>query len=190
MKQSFFFGPVTTHLELLKKLSMLFLIILLTGTLMSKVNGQAIYVDKVDYMPGDEVQINGYAWRPGEVVSVVLTENYLHPEGQFVTNKSFTCDNQGKFTGILYTVVEANLGAFFQVKATGSITNHVCTTVFNDAGGDYSIDYSAYDPQYYRSRTVGNSPSGYFPLEGRSYKPSGEQEVGRVILCIRGLWNH
>jgi hypothetical protein len=55
MKQSFSFGPVTTHLELLKKLSMLFLIILLTGTLMSKVNGQAIYVDKVDYMPGDEV---------------------------------------------------------------------------------------------------------------------------------------
>ena len=154
MKQLLLFNTIKTHLSLLKKFSMLFLIILVLGTLMHTVQGQAVYVDKVDYMPGDIVNINGYAWKPGEVVSVVLSENYLNPEGKLITSKSFTCDNQGKFSGILYTVVEANLGAFFQLKATGSITNHVCTTVFHDAGGDYSIDYSAYDPQFYQRLSV------------------------------------
>ena len=174
MKQFDFCSRIRTHTTLLKKFSVLILIIFVLGTLMSKVKGQAVFVDKVDYMPGDVVKINGYSWQPGEVVSVVLTENYLNPEGKLITTNSFTCDSQGKFTGILYTVVEANLGAFFHVKATGALSNHVCTTVFHDAGGDYSIDYSAYDPEFYLRRTVTAFPkSGYFPLEGNIISPLG-----------------
>jgi uncharacterized repeat protein (TIGR01451 family) len=171
MKQSSFFRTIKAHHKLLKKLLLTFLIIFVIGTVMSTVHGQAIFVDKVDYMPGDVVKITGFSWKPGEVISVVLTENYLNPQGSLITSKSFTCDYQGKFTGILHTVVEANLGAFFQVKATGSISNHVCTTVFHDAGGDYSVDYSAYDPQFYLRRTVAAFGSGFFPYEGNHLSP-------------------
>jgi len=129
------------------------------------VHGQAIRVNKVDYLPGDVVTISGHSWQQGENVTVVLTENFLKPEGELITTKSFTCDSQGAFSGTLYTIVEANLGAFFRVKATGSISNHVCTTVFNDAGGDYGIDYSAYDPEFYQRYTIATSPVG-LPLTG------------------------
>ena len=173
MKLSDFCSGIRGHKTLLKKFSLLFLVIFILGTMINKVQGQAVYVDKVDYMPGDAVNINGYSWSPGEVVSVVLTENYLNPAGQLITTKNFTCDAQGKFSGILYTVVEANLGAFFQVKATGSANGHICTTVFHDGGNDYSIDYSAYDPQFYQRRSVNMFPSGYFPLEGNTISPLG-----------------
>jgi hypothetical protein len=46
--------------------------------------------------------------------------------------------------------------------------------VFHDAGGDYSIDYSAYDPEFYLRRTIfAFPPSGYFPLEGNRISPLG-----------------
>ena len=154
----------TSSRHLLKVLFLGFIVLVLEAFLLS-VHGQAIRVNKVDYLPGDVVTISGHSWQPGENVTVVLTENFLKPDGELITTKTFTCNSQGAFSGTLYTIVEANLGAFFRVKATGSISNHVCTTVFNDAGGDYGIDYSAYNPRYYQRYTISNLPVSY-PVEG------------------------
>ncbi len=147
----------------------MFLILLIFGSLFSSVSGQAVYVDKVDYLPGDVVTLYGYSWQPGETVNVVVTETNLNPDGKLITTKSFSCNTQGKFQGTLYNIVEADLGAFFQVTATGEKSNHVCTTVFNDAGGDYGIDYSAYNPQYYKRYSPLNFPGSY--PTGRTLSP-------------------
>jgi hypothetical protein len=61
MKQSSFFRTIKAHHKLLKKLLLTFLIIFVIGTVMSTVHGQAIFVDKVDYMPGDVVKITGFS---------------------------------------------------------------------------------------------------------------------------------
>ncbi|MGM0626469.1 MAG: hypothetical protein ACQES0_11350, partial [Bacteroidota bacterium] len=109
---------------------------------------QTITTDKVDYLPGDNVVATGNGWEPYEVVTLSMEEQALTFEAVPLVKEKVTCDAEGNFQEVIYVVEEADLGAFFHLKARGS-EGHVTTITFNDAGGDYAIDFSAYDPEYY-----------------------------------------
>ena len=66
MKQSLPFGRIRRYKLSAKNFLLPFMILFVSAIFTATVNGQAIYVDKVDYMPGDTVKLSGYAWQPGE----------------------------------------------------------------------------------------------------------------------------
>jgi len=109
---------------------------------------QTVTTDKVDYMPGDSVLASGEGWGAYENVELLLTEQEFNNLGEGIT-QTVQCDANGDFSENIYHVVNADLGAFFHLRATGLTSLHVATITFNDAGGDYGIDYSAYDPDLY-----------------------------------------
>jgi len=120
-------------------------------------------------MPGEKMIVSGKGWLPNESVNLVLTEQELLDPSWTDITKTVVCDVSGTFSIDLFELVQANLGAFFHITATGQTSNHVCTITCNDAGGDYGIDFSAYNPQSYESYNVSNVPpapvgSGISPL--------------------------
>jgi hypothetical protein len=139
------------------------------------VNGQTITTDKVDYMPGDTVTVSGTGWRTNESVDLVLTELELLDTAWVDVTKTIECDAFGNFLDQVYIVVNADLGAFFHITATGLTSEHVATITFNDGGHDYAIDFSAYNPQIYTRQTPATVPA-----------PSS----GRVVTNPLGQTNH
>ncbi|GAP69954.1 protein containing conserved repeat domain, partial [Bacteroidales bacterium 6E] len=149
-----------------RRLSFIFLLLLITVF----VHGQTITTDKVDYMPGDKMIVSGKGWLANETVNLVLTEQELLDPSWTDVTKTVVCDASGNFSIGLYDLVQANLGAFFHITATGQVSNHVSTITCNDAGGDYGIDFSAYIPQSYDSYNISNVPTA---PEGRGVSPLG-----------------
>ncbi|MCB2220021.1 MAG: DUF11 domain-containing protein, partial [Bacteroidetes bacterium] len=171
--------------------SFFLLFILFTST-----QGQTVKSDKVDYLPGDTVKIIGEGWNAFETVDLLLVEQVYNNLGDGIS-KTVTCDATGNFSDNLYIIYEADLGAFFHLSATGQLSQHTCTAVFNDAGGDYGIDFSAYDPEFYRRELYldfisGNSlPSGRqdspLDLTGVTYTTSHDKTVESLMPEYLGL---
>lgn len=109
-------------------------------------NAQVITTNKVDYIPGERVIASGQGWEPFEIVDLNLKEDLsTHAD----VDSSYRCDVTGKFTNVIYEVSEHDLGVFFLLTATGRTSGNTATITFNDASGDYSIDFSAYNPEFY-----------------------------------------
>ena len=111
--------------------------------------GQTITTDKVDYFPGDKVLASGMGWGAYEVIDLRLKELIFNNLGDSGLMDVVTADASGSFSTEIYTIIEADRGSFFHLLATGITSQHQATITFNDAGGDYGIDFSAYDPAVY-----------------------------------------
>ncbi|MDM9632616.1 DUF11 domain-containing protein, partial [Robiginitalea aurantiaca] len=128
----------------------------------SIVTAQTITTDKVDYFPGDKVIATGKGWGSFEVIDLKLTEHVFNNLGESGLQDVVTADASGSFSTEIYTVIEADRGAFFHLLATGRASQHQATITFNDAGGDYGIDFSAYNPELYNRYLNGEvlAPNG------------------------------
>ncbi|MCB2222375.1 MAG: DUF11 domain-containing protein, partial [Bacteroidetes bacterium] len=148
-----------------------FLLVSVLFSLLPSLNAQTVTTDKVDYLPNDVVTASGKGWEAFETVELLLKETeLLDPAWEDITT-TVTCDALGKFSEEIYTVVNADLGAFFQLKATGQTSQHVATITFNDAGGDYGIDFSAYDPEFYERQVYYDYIAGNTLPTGREVSP-------------------
>ncbi len=142
--------------------------------------GQTVTTNKVDYFPGDKVLASGKGWNAFEQVDLLLTEQIFNNPG---ANLVVTADASGSFSQDIYTVVEADRGAFFHLKATGRQSGHIATITFNDAGGDYGIDFSAYDPTRY-------VPESYVNFITTHTLPSGRVPSPLIATTSTGATNH
>ncbi len=123
-----------------------------------------VATDLADYAPADTALISATGYQPGETVEFQV----LHIDGTpntgnghdpwFVTDGSPE-DLDGLVDGNVDTSwfvdPDDSLGATFELTASGQSSGLVATTFFTDAGGDYSIDFSAADPDLYASLLPG-----------------------------------
>ncbi|MGB6044491.1 MAG: DUF11 domain-containing protein, partial [Pirellulales bacterium] len=123
-----------------------------------------VATDLADYAPADTALISATGYQPGETVEFQV----LHIDGTpntgnghdpwFVTDGSPE-DLDGLVDGNVDTSwfvdPDDSLDSTFELTASGQSSGLVATSFFTDSGGDYSIDFSAADPDLYASLLPG-----------------------------------
>ncbi|NMC37924.1 MAG: DUF11 domain-containing protein, partial [Bacteroidales bacterium] len=185
MKQFYSFLLVRSHLKLPVRMPVVYLTLFVLFSLSYTIQGQTITTNKVDYSPGDVVIVSGKGWQPFENVSLVMKELNFNNPGKTST---IQCNGIGQFSTAYYTVVNADRGAFFHITATGQTSKHVATITFNDDGGSYAIDFSAYDPEIYSKKLPGSVtiPAG-FSADGPLGNTYHNQTVEALTPSFLGL---
>lgn len=127
------------------------------------VNSPWINSDALDYVPGALVNLNGGNWKGDEEVKISI-------EG--ISEKKWSIEKRVEVTTEGAIVFQFNLPKEYiknyKVTATGVTTGHVATTTFSDSAGSYSLDFSAYDPNYYNFKLPKDYPT---PPSGRAADP-------------------
>ncbi|GJM61278.1 hypothetical protein PEDI_18300 [Persicobacter diffluens] len=142
-------------------------------------HGQIISTDKVDYMPGETVILTGKGWNPFEKVRFYLEE---FPNRHLNKDTTLYANALGQFSEPFYLVQNSDLGVTFQLSAQGGYSSRVVTTTFNDASGDYTLDFSAYDPAIYDR--IMYDPQNNYP-SGRIVSPLGNTNHSQTIESLQ-----
>lgn len=121
--------------------------------------------DLLDYAPGALVNLNGGNWNGDEEVKISIKDN-SSSEQKWSLEKVVKVTDEGtiEFQFNLPKEYIKN----YKVTATGLTTGHVATTTFLDSAGSYSLDFSAYDPNYYNFKLPRDYP---IPPSGRAADP-------------------
>ncbi|HKY28414.1 MAG TPA: Ig-like domain repeat protein, partial [Pyrinomonadaceae bacterium] len=110
----------------------------------------SISTDKMDYLPGDTVTINGRGYQPGETVRVKIHEDPHTPQER---GFDIVADADGNFSGT-YLVADNDLLMKFIVSARGLTSGWTAHTTFTDGNAQ-------------ATGTVTNSVTG-LPIAGAS----------------------
>ena len=132
--------------QFLKRIRCTFIV--LTGLLLllsMQLSAQTVTTNKTDYLPGETVLITGSGWTAGETVNLVIEHQIFteHPD-EYLTAVANT---NGTISNNEYVILEWDLGETFLLTATGE--TGTATTTFTDAGGAYTLKFSAADPVLY-----------------------------------------
>ena len=95
----------------------------------------SITTDKLDYAPGETVNISGRGWQPGETVRLRIHEDPHTPQER---GFDIVADGGGSFTGT-YVVQDYDLNMKFIVSARGLTSGWNAQTTFTDANNDAHI---------------------------------------------------
>ncbi|HEX6717311.1 MAG TPA: kelch repeat-containing protein, partial [Pyrinomonadaceae bacterium] len=89
----------------------------------------SITTDKLDYAPGETVNISGRGWQPGETVRLKIHEDPHTPQER---GFDIVADADGSFVGT-YLVMDYDLDMKFIVSARGLTSGRNAQTTFTDA---------------------------------------------------------
>ena len=95
----------------------------------------SITTDKLDYAPGETVNISGRGWQPGETVRLKIHEDPHTPQER---GFDIVADADGSFVGT-YLVQDYDLSMKFIVSARGLTSGWNAQTTFTDANNDAHI---------------------------------------------------
>jgi hypothetical protein len=106
--------------------------------------------DKPDYHPGEIVTLSGSGWKPGEIVTIVMT---VKPLTHDTVTLSAVADADGSFISNSYIIQKSDLGVTFTVSATGdkgstaqmTFTDSATTTVSAITGNGTVVDNNTGD---------------------------------------------
>jgi hypothetical protein len=113
---------------------------------------QTVTPSKHDYEPGEAVILNGSGWAPNEVIDLQIWRMPATPD---TTKYTVEADASGNFSSNIFTTTQSDYGVRFTVCADGRTNNKRTWSVFNDAGGDFNIDFVASEPFSYDHETGG-----------------------------------
>ena len=88
--------------------------------------------DKRDYIPGDIVNLAGSGFKPGELVTIVMSVNPITHADVTLTS---VADANGNFKNSDYLVQKTDLGVTFHVQAVGSFGDTAPQLTFTDTIG-------------------------------------------------------
>ena len=99
--------------------------------------------DKPDYHPGEIVTLTGSGWKPGELVTIVMSVNPLTHNDVTLTA---IADASGNLKNSDYVVQQSDLGVTFHVQATGSMGDAAAPFTFTDTIGTPYFDWHVGPP--------------------------------------------
>lgn len=95
----------------------------------------SITTDKLDYAPGETVNISGRGWQPGEIVRLRIHEDPHTPQER---GFDIAANSDGSFAGT-YLVQDYDLNMKFIISARGLTSGWHAQTTFTDANNDAHI---------------------------------------------------
>ena len=95
----------------------------------------SITTDKLDYAPGETVNISGRGWQPGEIVRLRIHEDPHTPQER---GFDIVANSDGSFAGT-YLVQDYDLNMKFIISARGLSSGWHAQTTFTDANNDAHI---------------------------------------------------